>query len=40
MKHIPERHQSVVPPPAFVFTIGAILLLMVVIFVVVALADR
>lgn len=39
MKHIPERHQSVSPPPAFVATIGAIITLMIIVYVVVALAD-
>lgn len=38
MKHIPERHQSVVPPPSIMFTIFAILALMVVIYVSVSLA--
>lgn len=40
MKHIPERHQSVAPSPSFLFTIGAIVFLMAVIFTVVALAER
>ena len=40
MKHIPERHQSVAPTPSFLFTIGAIIVLMAIIFTVVALADR
>lgn len=37
--HIPERHQSVAPPPAFIATIALIVALMVVIYTAVALAG-
>jgi hypothetical protein len=39
MKHIPQRHQSIAPPRAFVLTIVAIVVLMAIIYVVVALAS-
>lgn len=38
--HIPERHQSVAPPPSFVLTIAAIVTLMAIIYTVVALAAN
>lgn len=40
MKHIPERHQSVAPPPSFIAAISMIITLMAIIYLVVALADR
>ena len=39
MKHVPERHQSVIPPPAFIATIAGIVALMAIVFVVVAWAE-
>lgn len=39
MKHVPERHQSVLPPMAFRFTIAGIIALMGIIYMVVALAK-
>jgi hypothetical protein len=38
MKHIPERHQSIAPSPSVWLGLGAILLVMTVVWVVVALA--
>jgi hypothetical protein len=38
MKHIPERHQSIVPPPSVLLAFAALLLLMAVIWTVVSLA--
>lgn len=39
MKHIPERHQSVAPPPSIMVTIFGIFALMVIIYISVSLAD-
>jgi hypothetical protein len=39
MKHIPERHQSVMPPLSVWLVFVGLAALMVVIYVVVALAD-
>lgn len=39
MRHLPERHQSVMPSTGFVITIVAIVALMIVVYSVVALAD-
>jgi hypothetical protein len=39
MKHLPERHQSIVPPPSVLLAFAAVFVLMAVIWVVVAAAD-
>jgi hypothetical protein len=38
MKHLPERHQSIVPPPSVLLAFAAVFVLMAVIWVVVAMA--
>lgn len=38
MKHVPQRHQSVAPPPAFIAVMGIIVVFMVIIYGVVAMA--
>ena len=39
MKHLPERHQSIVPPPSVLLAFAMVFVLMAVIWVVVAMAD-
>lgn len=39
MRHLPERHQSIAPTPSVILSIGAVVVLMVVIWVVVSMAD-
>ena len=38
VKHVPERHQSVTPPPSVLLMFAGLVAVMVVIYVVVALA--
>jgi hypothetical protein len=40
VKHIPERHQSVAPPPSVLMIFAGLILVMVVIYTVVALAAE
>lgn len=40
MKHIPERHQSIVPPPSVLLVFAGLILVMGVIYTVVALAAN
>jgi hypothetical protein len=39
MKHLPERHQSIAPPPSVIISIAAIVVLMAVVWVVVSMAK-
>ena len=40
MKHLPERHQSIAPTPSVLLALGAVFVLMAVIWVVVGLAAN
>lgn len=39
MRHLPERHQSIAPPPAVLLSIAGVIVLLGIVWVVVALAE-
>jgi hypothetical protein len=39
MKHLPDRHQSIAPPPSVILSIAGVIVLMAIVWVVVAMAD-